>query len=206
VDAPVCAELDGDVDIERDGNDEEEGDKDDGDEEEEHKKEEGEVVENEEEEIEDEENEEEDEDNSNEPWTISQAQMGNTSDDNVETMVGDQAIMLPDEGQMMSEPTAQQQPLAPAPWPQTMQPRPQARTPKTDSLTGLQDLGMVTLQKPHMAVPNLQEAKAAGNPSDVDVNRQLLGETAGGDRDTDGPLPDFLLPDVAHREANVDCS
>jgi len=60
----------------------------------------------------------------------------------------------------------------------------------------------VTPQKPRPAAPNLREAEAAGNISDVDVEQQLLGETAGGDslryvRLPDVPLPDVSLPDVS---------
>jgi len=44
--------------------------------------------------------------------------------------------------------------------------------------------------------PTLQENEAAGNTSDVDVEQQLLGELAGGDGLTDGPLPGVPLPDV----------
>jgi len=44
--------------------------------------------------------------------------------------------------------------------------------------------------------PTLQEAEAARNTSGVDVEQQLLGESAGGDSLPDGPLPDVPLPDV----------
>jgi len=39
----------------------------------------------------------------------------------------------------------------------------------------------VTPQKPRPAAPTLREAEAAGNTWDVDVEQQLLGESAGGD-------------------------
>jgi len=45
-------------------------------------------------------------------------------------------------------------------------------------------------------VPFLQEAWAAGNTSDVDVDQPLLIESAGGDSLPDVPLPDVPLPDV----------
>jgi len=54
----------------------------------------------------------------------------------------------------------------------------------------------VTPQKPRPAVPTLREAEAAGNTSDVDVNQQLLIESAGGDSLSDVPLPDVPLPEV----------
>jgi hypothetical protein len=57
-------------------------------------------------------------------------------------------------------------------------------------------LGLVTPQKPRPAAPTLGEAEAARNTSDVDVEQQLLGESAGGDSLPDLPLPDVPLPDV----------
>ena len=42
----------------------------------------------------------------------------------------------------------------------------------------------------------MREAEAAGNTSDLDVEQQLLGESAGGDGLPTGPLPDVPLPDV----------
>jgi len=57
-------------------------------------------------------------------------------------------------------------------------------------------LGPVTLQKPRPAAPTLREAEAAGNTLDVDVDLQLLGESAGGDSLPAVPLPDVLLLDV----------
>jgi hypothetical protein len=52
------------------------------------------------------------------------------------------------------------------------------------------------LQKPRPAAPTLREAEAAGNTSDVNVELQLLGESAGGDSLPDVPLTDVPLPDV----------
>jgi len=45
-------------------------------------------------------------------------------------------------------------------------------------------------------VPTKREAEAAGNTSDVDVDHQLLIESAGGDSLPDIPLPDVSLSDV----------
>jgi len=50
--------------------------------------------------------------------------------------------------------------------------------------------------KPRPAAPTLREAEAAGNTSDVDVEQQLLRESAGGNNLSDIPLPDVPLPDV----------
>jgi hypothetical protein len=45
-------------------------------------------------------------------------------------------------------------------------------------------------------VPTLPEAEAAGNTLDVDVDQQLLIESAGGDSLPDVPLPDVSFSDV----------
>jgi len=45
-------------------------------------------------------------------------------------------------------------------------------------------------------VPTLREAEAARNTSDVDVDQQLLIESAGGDSLPDVFLPDVPLPDI----------
>ena len=54
----------------------------------------------------------------------------------------------------------------------------------------------MTPQEPRPAAPTLRQAEAAGNASDVDVEKQLLGELAGGNGSPKGPLPDVPLPDV----------
>ena len=173
VDAPDSVDLDGNVDMERDGDDEEEED---GEEEDEAK-----------------EDEEEDEDDGNEPRTIGQGVMVNTSADDVDTMVDDQPIVLPEQGKEIPEHTPRPQPLAPAPRPQTLESRPQPPTPETHPLSGLEHLGLVTLQKPRPAVPTLRQAEAARNTSDVDGNQQLLIESAGGNCLPDVPLPKARL-------------
>jgi len=175
VDAPDGVDSDGDGDMERDSDDEVEED----------------------EQEEDEEEEDEDEDDGKEPRTIGQGEMVNTLADNVDTMVNDQPIVLPEQGQKMREHTPRPQPPAPASRPLTLERRPRPRTPETHPLTGLEDLGLLTSQKPQPVVPKLQEAEAARNTSDVDVNQQLLIESAGGDSLSDVPLADVPLPDVA---------
>jgi len=174
VDALDSVDLHGDVDMERDGDDEEEED---------------EVEEDEEkvDEEEEEEEEEEDEDDAKEHRTIGQGEMVDTSADNVDTMVDDQRIVLPEQGQEMRKHTPRPQPPAPAPRPRTLE---------TNPLSGLEHLGLVRPQKPRPAVPTLREAEAAGNTSDVDVDQQLLIESAGGDSLPDVPLPDVPLTDV----------
>jgi len=168
VDAPEGVDLDGEVDMEKDGDDEEEED----------------------EKKEDEEEEVVDEDDGKEPRTIGQGEMVNTLADDVDTMVDDQPIVLPEQCQEMREHTPRPQPPAPAQRPQTPDPRPRPRTPETHPLSGLENLGLVTPQKPHPAVPTQREAEAAGNTSDVDVDQQLLIDSAGGDSLPDVPLPE----------------
>ena len=77
-----------------------------------------------EDEEEEEEEEEEDEDDGIEPRTISQGEMVKTRADDLDTMVHDQPIMLPEQGQELRKDTTQPHPAAPAPLPQTPQPRP----------------------------------------------------------------------------------
>jgi len=124
VDAPDGVDLDGDVDMERDGDNEEEQDEEEQDEEEQ-----------------DEEEEDEDEDDGKEPRTIGQGEMVNTLGNDVDTMVDDQPIMLPEKGQEMRQHTTQSQLLLPASRPQTPEPRPRRRTLETNPITGLEHLG-----------------------------------------------------------------
>jgi len=56
--------------------------------------------------------------------------------------------------------------------------------------------GLVTLRKPPSAAQTLPGAEAAGNTSDVDVDLQLLGKSAGGDGLPDVPLLDVPPPDA----------
>ena len=66
-------------------------------------------------------------------------------------------------------------------------------------------MGLVRPQTPRPAVPTAREAMAAGNTSDgvkdvhVDVDQQLLIESAGGDSLPDVPLPE-ARPDGSVRE------
>ena len=91
VDAQCGVDFHGNVDMERDGDDEDREDED------------------EEDEAEDDEDEEqdEDEDDRNEPRTIGQGEMVNPSPDHEDTMVDDQPIELPEQGQEMREHTPQ---------------------------------------------------------------------------------------------------
>jgi len=188
VDALHGVDLDGDVDMERDGHDDEEEDENEEDEEKE-------AVEEVEEEDEDEE-EDDDEDDGKEPRTIGQREMVNTSADDADTMVDDEPTVLPEQCQEIREHTPRPQPPAPSPRPHTLEPPPRPRTSETHTLRGLEFLGLVIPQKPPPAAPTLREAEAAGNTSDVCVQQQLLGKSAGGDSLPDVPLPDVPLQDV----------
>jgi len=192
VDAPDAIDLDGDVDMERDSDDDEENDE---------QKEDEEVVEEEDED----EEEDQDEDDGKEPQTLGQGEMVNTSADDVDTMVDDQPIVLPEHGQEMGKHTPRPQHPATAPRPQTPDPLPRPRTPETHPVSGLEHLGLVTPQKARPAVPTLREAKDAGNTLnvdvDVDVDQQLLIESAGG-----GSLPKVPFPNIALPEARPDGS
>ena len=61
---------------------------------------------------------------------------------------------------------------------------------------GLEHLGLVMPQKHCPVVPTQREAEAARNTLDVDVDQNLLIESAGGNSLPDIPLPDVLFPDV----------
>ena len=104
VDGPGGVDLDGDVDMERDSDDDEEED--------EKKEDEKEVEEEDEEEEED-----QDEDDGKEPRTDGQGEMVNSSADDIDTMVDDQPIVLPEQGQEMCKHTPRPQSPAPTPWP-----------------------------------------------------------------------------------------
>jgi len=177
VDAPDGVDLDGIVDIERVGADE-------NDEEGEDEKQEEEVDEDEEED----EDDDEDEDNGKEPQTIVQGKISNTWADDADTMEGDQGAVIPEQRQEMCEYTPLPQPPAPARRPQTLQRRLQSITPETNILSGLEFLGLVTLQKPCPVAPTQWEGESARNTSDVDVEQQLLGVSACGDSLSDVPL------------------
>jgi len=150
--------------------------------------------------VDEDEEEDKDEDDGKEPRIIGEGEIANTSADDVDTIVYDEPIMLPEQGQEMREHTPRPQPLAPAPRPQTPEPHPRPRTPETHPLSGLEHLGLVTPQKPRPAVPTLREAEAAGNTSDVDVDvdvdQQLQIESAGGDSLPNVPLPNVPLPEA----------
>ena len=186
VDAPCGVDSDGDLDMERDGDHEEEEDEEEADEEE---------MDEEEEEDEDEE-QDKDEDEGKEPRTIGHGQMVNTSADNVDTMVDYQPIVLPEQGQEMRKHTSWPQAPGPAPQQQTPEPRPWPHTPDTNPLVGRECLGHVIQQQSRPAVPTLREAEAVGNTSDMDVDQQLLSESAGGDSLSNVPLPNITLPNV----------
>jgi hypothetical protein len=128
-----------------------------------------------EEEDEDEEDDK-DEDDGKEPQTIDQGEMVNTSADDADTMVDDEPTVLPEQGHAMHENTPRPQPAAPAPQPRTPEPSPRPRTPETHTLSGLEFLRVVTLQKPRPVAPTVREAEAARNISDVNVEQQLVGE------------------------------
>jgi hypothetical protein len=194
VDALDGVGLDGDVDMKTDGDHEAEEDAGEDDENKEDEEEEEEEVD------EDEEEEDKDEDDGKEPQTIGETEMVNTSAEQVDTMVDDEPIVLPEQGQEMCKHAPQPEPPAPAPRQQTSEPRSQPPTPEPHHISRLQHLGIVTPQKPRPAVPTRLAAEAARNTSDVDVDvdvdQHLLIELAGGDSLPDVPLPDVPLSEV----------
>ena len=105
VDAPDGIDLDSNVDMEWDSDNKEEEDEENEDEQEE----------NEDKEEDKDEEQDNDEDDGKEPQTIGQGEMVNTSADEVDTMVDDQPIVLPEHVSEMCGYTPRPQPLAPAP-------------------------------------------------------------------------------------------
>jgi hypothetical protein len=57
-------------------------------------------------------------------------------------------------------------------------------------------VGLVMTQKPRPPVPSLREPVVSGNTSDVNVEQQLLGKSAGGNSLPAVPVPDIPLPNV----------
>jgi hypothetical protein len=96
----------------------------------------------------------------------------------------------------MREHTPRPQPPASASQPQTTGPRPRPQTPDTYPLSGLEDLGLVTPQKPRPAVQSQREAEADRNTLDGDVDQQLLGKSAGGNSLPNVPIIDVPLPEA----------
>ena len=119
------------------------------------------------------EEEDKDEDDGKESGMIGQGEMVNSADDNVDTMVDEQPIVIADQGQEIGKHTLRPQPREPALRPQTPERHAKPRTPHTHPLSGLQDLGLVTARKPPLAQPSLREAEAARNTSEVDVDQKL---------------------------------
>jgi len=66
---------------------------------------------------------------------------------------------------------------------------------ETHPVIGPEDSGLVTPHKPRLAVPNLPEAQTARKTSNMGVDHQLLGKSAGGDTLPDHPLLEDPLPD-----------
>jgi len=109
VDAPCGIDLDGDVDMEWEGDDDEEEDE----------------AEEDDEDTDEDEEEDENEDDGKGPWMIGQGEIVTTSADDVDTMLADRPIVLHEQGQEMGKYTPWPQPPAPAPWPNTLEPRSQ---------------------------------------------------------------------------------
>ena len=142
--APYGVDTHSDVHLGKDSDDEEEEDKEEDDKEEK------------DEEKEDEDEEEDDhKDDGKEHQMIGQGEMVNTSPDNVDTMVDNEAIVLYEQGQGMCDHTPRPQPLAPAPRRQTLEPYPPPQTPRTHLLSGQEFLGLLTASNPSPVVLTL---------------------------------------------------
>jgi len=140
---------------------------------------------------EEEEEEDEDEDDGKEPRVVSQGEMVNSSADDVDSVVGDQQIVVPEQGQEMREYTPLPQPLTPVQRHQIPKPRPQLRTPETHPLSGLEELKPWRCRNLTRPCQVCKTLFAAGNTSDVTVYQQLLGESVASNN-----LPNVRIPNV----------
>jgi hypothetical protein len=199
VDTPDNIYLNGNVDIERDGDNDEEKDEEEVDGKRQDKEEEDEKMDEYEE-------EDQKEDDGKVPQTIGQRGMVITLADAGDTMVGDQPIVICNLAQAMRVYTPRPQPGVPAPWPQTPDPRTRIRPPEALPISQLHHVGLVTPHKPHPAVPTLGVAEAASNTSKVDVDQQQQIQSAGGNRLPDVSPPDVSHPNVPLPQAHQDCS
>jgi len=111
-------------------------------------------------------------------------------------MVDNQSIVLLEHGLEMGEHTPWLWLPVHDPGPRTPEPPTWPWTPETHPPSGLVFLALGRSQKPRLAVPTLLIVEAARDTSDVDVDLQLLGESAGGDSLPDIPAPDVPLPVV----------
>lgn len=83
----------------------------------------------------------EDDKDGKEPWMIGQEEMVNTSADDVNNMVVDHQIVLPEQGQELRKHTRRPQPLEASSQPQTPEPQLQPLTQATLANCGLDNLG-----------------------------------------------------------------
>jgi len=124
--------------------------------------------------VEEEEEKEEEDENVNdgkEPRTIGQGEIVTTSADNVDAMIVNQPIMIPEQGQEMEKHTPGPQLPEPAPWPETPQPCPPPQTPEIHPLTWLESFGLVMAQICCAGLPAPQGSEGARITLDVNVNQ-----------------------------------
>jgi hypothetical protein len=94
--------------------------------------------------------------------------------DNVDTMIDNQRIVLPEQGQEMGEHTPCPQPLEPAPRPGTLDPGLRLQTPETSLLSWLEYLWCLKMQNPRLEEPTLLEVDPPRSSSDMDMYKQLM--------------------------------
>jgi hypothetical protein len=144
VNAPDRVDIDSDVNNQRDGDDgEKKGEEKEAADEEYEVKEQGEDQDEE---------EDKDEDDGKDTQTIGQGEMVYTSADNVDNMVDDQAMVLPEQCQKIRKDTAWPQLRAPGLCPHTGEPCPRPQSPATHHLGGPDHLGLGTPNIPCLAV------------------------------------------------------
>jgi hypothetical protein len=110
-------------------------------------------------------------DDGKETRTIGNGKIINTLADDVDSIVDDQSIILPKQGQEMRKHTPWPQPPAPAPRPLPPEPRIQRQPVETYSVRRLEVLEHVRPQKPRPGVPTLREAEATPINLDLEVDQ-----------------------------------
>jgi hypothetical protein len=200
VEAPYGVNLESNMAMKRDCNDDEEEDEEYQAEEQQQQMEQQQQKEQDEMEEEDE-DDDKDEDDGKEPLMIAQVSMGNIWTYDVDTKVDNQPFVIHEQDPEMCGHTLRPQHPVSAPCPQTLEPHPRPPSLEIHPLSVVEFEELVAPQKPCTVVPTLEQAEAASNTLDVNVNRQLLGNSEG-----EGRFPNLPHPDVALPDANPDGS
>lgn len=101
--------------------------------------------------------------------------------------------MLLEQSHVIREATPWPQHPAAVPQSQTQEHGRSPRTLETLLLGKLEHLALLTPRNPPSVVPTLREAEHAANISDLDVDQQMFGKSAGADSVPEVPLSDVRV-------------